>query len=81
MLPPRLWQKKISGKDGIPIEFYLALWEDIGLILLEVLRKGLSRGVMHPKLTVEIIIMLMKKGDWPTTSCQQMRAYSSKYCP
>lgn len=56
-------KNKVSGRDGIPIEFYLALWVDIGPILLEVLREGLTRVSMHPKLMIRIIILLMKKGD------------------
>lgn len=28
--------KEVLGKDGILVEFFLALWDDVGLILLEV---------------------------------------------
>lgn len=27
-------RNKVSSKDGIPIEFYLAVWEEVGPILL-----------------------------------------------
>lgn len=39
--------KKVPSKDGDPMEFFLMLWEEVGPILLEVLRDGLQKGVLH----------------------------------
>lgn len=56
-------KKTVPRKDGIPIEFYLALWDGIGPILLEVLQEGLRRHELHPQLATRIIILLVKRGD------------------
>lgn len=56
-------KNKVPGKDGITIEFYLDLWEDIGPILLEVLRDGLDKGELDPNLTIGVIILMVEKGD------------------
>lgn len=34
----QLAREKVPGRDGVPIEFYLQLWDEIRPILLEVLR-------------------------------------------
>lgn len=34
-------KNKIPSKDGLPVEFFLALWEELGPILLKVLKHGL----------------------------------------
>lgn len=56
-------RNKMPGKVGIPIEFYLALWDKIDPILLEVLQMGLEKGELHPLLTIRIIVLLAKRGD------------------
>lgn len=33
----QLARNKVPNKDGLPIEFFLALWDELGPILLEVL--------------------------------------------
>lgn len=43
--------------------FYLALWDNIGPILLEFLQEGLYRCELHPQLTIGIIILLIKRGE------------------
>lgn len=43
-----LLKNKVSGKDGIPVEFYLKIWEQVGPILFEVLRIGLEEGILNP---------------------------------
>lgn len=43
-----LASNKVPGKDGIPVEFYLATWGYFGPILLEVLREGIANGSLHP---------------------------------
>lgn len=58
-----LAKQKVLGKDGLPMEFFLALWEQVGPLLLKVLQNGISKGCLHPKLTEGIMVMLEKKGD------------------
>lgn len=60
----KLAKGKVPGRDGIPVEFYLVVWDHIGPILLEVLiREGLLCGSLHPHITKGIIILLKKKWD------------------
>lgn len=58
-----LAKNKVPGRDGILVEFYLVIWEQIGPILLAVLQKGLEDGSLHPKLTEGVIVLLAKLGD------------------
>lgn len=43
-----LAKKKVFGKDGLPIEFFLALWKEISPVLLMMLEDGIAKGVLHP---------------------------------
>lgn len=43
------------------MDLFLALWDEIGSILLEVLREDLSERFFHPKLINIIIILLAKR--------------------
>lgn len=54
----QLAKNKMPGKDGVPMEFFLATWEHGGPILLEVLKRGLADGSLHPQLIEEIIALL-----------------------
>lgn len=54
--------KKVPSEDGVLIEFYLAIWDHVGPILLEVLKMGLELGLLHPQLTKSIFILLEKGG-------------------
>lgn len=56
-------RNKVPGRDGIPVEFYVETWDFTGPVLLEILRKGLADGSLHPKLTEGLIVLLPKKGD------------------
>lgn len=56
-------RNKVLGKDGILIEFFTTLWEEICLILLVVLIEGLAKGEMHQQLPIGVIILLVKRGD------------------
>lgn len=59
----QLAKDKVLGRDEILAKFYLCVWDEIGPVLLEVLRAGLKAGKVHPHLTHDIIILLAKKGD------------------
>lgn len=59
----KLSRNKVPGWDGIPAEFYVTQWDQIGPVLLEVLREGLDAGIFHPNIVRGIIVLLAKKGD------------------
>lgn len=44
----QLAKNKVPSRDGIPVEFFLVLWDQIGPILLELLKDGLKSGILHP---------------------------------
>lgn len=58
-----LAKNKVPGRDGVPVEFYLQIWESMGPVLLSVLQKGIADGFLSPKLTEGVVILLEKKGD------------------
>lgn len=49
--------------DGVPVEFYLQVWDIVGPLLLEVLCANLSSGRLHPQLTHGVLVLLAKKGN------------------
>lgn len=55
-------RRKVPGPDGIPIEFYLALWEEVGPALLNLLQDGFEKKVIHKLLVRGTIVLLHKKG-------------------
>lgn len=59
----QLAHNKMLGQDGLPMEFFLLLWDSIGPVLLEVLRARLRLGRLHPQLTHGILVLLAKDGD------------------
>lgn len=59
----QLASNKAPGKDGVPIEFYLSTWDQVGPILLELLRDGIRDGSIHPQLTEGIFVLLAKSDD------------------
>lgn len=58
-----LAKNKVPGRDGVPVEFFLTLWDQIGPVLLKLLQDGLKSGILHPQLTHGIIVLLAKDGD------------------
>lgn len=59
----QLAYNKRPGSDELLVEFYLSIWDDIGPILLEVLRVGLKARRLHPQITHGMLVLLAKKGD------------------
>lgn len=59
----QLARNKMPRWDGLLVEFYLFVWDDIGPILLEVLKAGLKSGRLHPRITHGMLVLLAKKGD------------------
>lgn len=63
MAASKLARNKVLGHDGIPAEFCVMLWDQIGPVLLEVLCEGLEAGMFHLNIARGIIVLLAKKGD------------------
>lgn len=59
----RLAKGKMHDRDSIPMEFYTAVWDHIGPMLLEVICDGLRCGNFHPNITHGITMLLKKNGD------------------
>lgn len=58
----QLANNKMPRHNGILVEFFLGIWEDISPILLMMFKKGLVDGFLHPQLTKGLIVLLEKKG-------------------
>lgn len=54
---------KAPGIDGLPVEFYKALWPCIGIDLLAVLRESLEEGCLPLSCRRAVITLLPKKGN------------------
>ena len=53
---------KSPGCDGLPVEFYVEFWPEIGNELVECLNFGLSRGTLSLSQCRGVITLLEKKG-------------------
>ena len=51
------------GEDGLPYEFYRVFWEQIGPLLLEVIKESFARGKLPRSCRTGVIKLLYKKGD------------------
>ena len=54
---------KAPGSEGLPPEFYLALWDVLGEDLVEVLTASFTAGVLPPSQRTALISLIFKKGD------------------
>ena len=54
---------KAPGSDGLPPEFYLALWDVLGEDLVEVLNASFTAGVLPSSQRTALISLFFKKGD------------------
>ena len=54
---------KAPGSDGLPPEFYLALWDVMGADLVEVLNSSLTAGALPLSQRTALISLIFKKGD------------------
>lgn len=52
------------GPDGIPIEFYLALWDSVGHLLHALLLEGIREGHFSPVFVHGVIVLLPKADDF-----------------
>ncbi|KAL3694935.1 hypothetical protein R1sor_008586 [Riccia sorocarpa] len=58
-----LGRNKSPGPDGVPLEFFLALWETVSPLLLRATAEGLQQGQILPFFNEGVIILLQKDGD------------------
>ncbi|GBG65596.1 hypothetical protein CBR_g51478 [Chara braunii] len=54
---------KVPGDDGMPVELYLAIWEEIGDSLVEIYNSILTGGGLSKNMRNGVISVLYKKGD------------------
>ena len=66
---------KSPGLDGIPAEFYLTFWPEIGPYLLDMINYAISTGCFHRDVNIALISLLLKKGKDPA-SCSSYRPLS-----
>lgn len=50
------------GNDGLPIEFYRALWPLVGRELVEVYQGSLKKGELPSTMKTGLVTLLYKKG-------------------
>lgn len=56
-------KKRVPGKDGLSMEIFRALWDQVGPLLLKVPQIGIPKGTLHSQLMKGIMVMLEKRGD------------------
>ena len=54
---------KCPGLDGIPAEFFKALWPEIGQDLLEIFKQSQDTGKLPESMRLAVIQCIPKKGD------------------
>ncbi|GBG66019.1 hypothetical protein CBR_g54999 [Chara braunii] len=54
---------KAPGDDGLPIEFFIAMWDQVGAILLKLINNVLEGGTLTDDMCRGVITLLYKKGD------------------
>lgn len=59
-------KKKSPGLDGIPAEFYLFFWAELGSLMLEMVNYSLDKGEFHKDVNIALISLLLKKDKDPT---------------
>lgn len=74
------------GLDGVPMEFYIALWESVGHLLHTMLIEGIREGHFNPVFVWGVIVLLPKSSDFrllnnrlPITLLNSMFKISSKH--
>ena len=53
---------KTPGNDGIPIEFYITFWEEVGQILIDSYTYSLKNGFLTTSQRQAVISLIEKKG-------------------
>lgn len=75
MAPKDMNRGKSPAWDGIPPEFYLTFWPEMGPLLLEMIHTAIRKGSFNRDVNTAIISLLHKKGKDPTL-CSSYRPLS-----
>ena len=59
----QMGKRKAPGIDGLPVEFYLEFWGELGPVVLEVLGEVLQSGHLGGTMAQGVISLVHKKGD------------------
>jgi len=51
------------GEDGLPSEFFVALWNTTGDDMLEVCKETMQTGTLHPSLNTSLVCLIPKRGS------------------
>jgi hypothetical protein len=54
---------KALGANGFQVDFFLAMWDTLGIDILEVCQSALSSGILHRELNTGTLCLLPKGGD------------------
>lgn len=66
---------KSPGIDGLPIDLYLVMWDQLGPIWLRTINKAISKGHFHKDLNTALITVLPKPGK-DHSDCSNYRPIS-----
>ncbi|KAL3685602.1 hypothetical protein R1sor_003624 [Riccia sorocarpa] len=58
-----LGRDKCPGPDGVPLEFFLSLWDTVSPLVLRATSEGLQTGAILPFFNRGTITLLQKEGD------------------
>lgn len=68
-------RNKSPGLDGIPPEFYVAFWDKLGPLLLDMIMYSIDKGSFSRDVNIALISLLLKKDKDPT-DCTSYRPLS-----
>ncbi|KAL3686499.1 hypothetical protein R1sor_009073 [Riccia sorocarpa] len=58
-----LGKNKCPGPDGMPVEFFIVMWDTVSPLLMEATAEGLMQGRLLPFFNRGMITLLQKDGD------------------
>ena len=75
MAVQNMQRNKSPGFDGIPPEFYVTFWEQLGPFLLDLINFSIGEGEFSRDVNTVLISLLLKKDKDPT-ECSSYRPLS-----
>jgi len=54
---------RAPGEDGLPAEFYIALWEEVGEDVYQACQEALKSGKLHHSLNTGLLCLIPKEGS------------------
>lgn len=66
---------KSPGLDGLPPEFYVVFWDQVGPLILDSINYAIKQGSFHRDQRNALITVLLKKGKDPL-ECSSYRSIS-----